>query len=69
MTEPLSIIFCEERKEKINWTAKDTNIPISLLNIDYELSVAILAMRLATVMPSLINEDQTGFIGNRETND
>lgn len=43
--------------------------PISVLNIDYKIYAAILTKRLGTVMPSLIDEDQTGFIKNRQTHD
>lgn len=42
--------------------------PISALNTDYKLYTAILAKRLNTVMPSLI-DDQTGFISDRQTHD
>lgn len=39
--------------------------PISLLNVDYKMLAKLLAMRLETVLPSIISPDQTGFIKNR----
>ena len=35
----------------------------------YKIYAAILAKQLETVMPSLIDEDQTGFTRNRQTHD
>ena len=42
--------------------------PISVLNSDYKLYATLLAKR-CPVMPLLIDEDQTGFIKNRQTHD
>ena len=39
--------------------------PISLLNVDYKIATKSLAGRLKTILPNLINEDQTGYIKSR----
>ena len=39
--------------------------PISLLNVDVKILAKVLAYRLETVIPSIISDDQTGFIKNR----
>ncbi|MCB4762184.1 MAG: hypothetical protein LGB06_08020, partial [Sulfurovum sp.] len=38
--------------------------PISLLNVVYKIGSTCIANRLKRVLPSLINEDQTGFMAN-----
>ena len=43
--------------------------PISLLNVVYKIGSTCIANRLKTVLPTLINEDQTGFIRNRYIGD
>lgn len=41
--------------------------PISLLNVDVKILAKVLARRLETVLPTVISEDQTGFIKNRHS--
>ena len=41
--------------------------PISLLNADYKILAKALALRLESVMPSIISLDQTGFMRNRHS--
>ena len=43
--------------------------PISILNVDYKIYISILANRLQTMMPDIIDEDQTGFVRGRQTQD
>lgn len=41
--------------------------PIALLNTDLKILTKILALRLATVLPSIVNIDQTGFMPGKST--
>ena len=49
------------KKDK-NRTLLDNWRPISLLNTDYKVATKLIAARIAKVLPSLIHEDQTGYI-------
>lgn len=49
----------KDKKLLKNWR------PISLLNTTYKLASACIAERLKNVLPTIINEDQTGFISGR----
>ncbi len=41
--------------------------PISLLNVDTKILAKVLARRLESILPSVISEDQTGFVKNRHS--
>lgn len=41
--------------------------PIALLNTDLKILTKILALRLSTVLPSIVNIDQTGFMPGKST--
>ena len=56
----ISLLYKKDNPEKLdNWR------PISLLNIDYKILAHALANRLHNVLPSIISQDQQGFIKNR----
>lgn len=40
--------------------------PVSLLNVDNKILAKIMTIRLENILPSIIHEDQTGFIKNRQ---
>lgn len=67
-TQKEGIIICIPKENKPreyieNWR------PISLLNVVYKIGSSCIANRLKCVLPSLISEDQTGFIMNRYLGD
>ena len=46
-----------------------TGVTVSLLNVVYKIGSACIANRIKTVLPKLINEDQSGFVPNRYIGD
>jgi hypothetical protein len=58
------IITLLPKKLKNRLVLKDWR-PISLLNTDYKIIAKILANRLKSVLPNIINDDQTGYIKDR----
>ena len=67
-TQKEGVIICipkgeNDRDKLTNWR------PISLLNIVYKIGSSSIANRIKNVLPSIISEDQTGFIKNRYIGD
>ena len=58
------VITCIPKGNKDKQLLKNWR-PISLLSVTYKLASACIAERLKTVLPDIINEDQTGFIPGR----
>ena len=57
----IKLIHKKAEKDKI------TNYrPISLCNVDYKIIAKVLAMRIKKVMNSIIDEEQTGFVPERD---
>ena len=68
VTQREGIIICLPKSNKPREYLKNWR-PISLLNISYKIGSACIANRIKTVLHSLINEDQTGFISGRYMGD
>uniref|UniRef100_A0A3P9LQY6 Reverse transcriptase domain-containing protein n=1 Tax=Oryzias latipes TaxID=8090 RepID=A0A3P9LQY6_ORYLA len=56
----------KENKDRQNCT---NYRPISMLNVDYKIYTSILTKRFETFIAELIDEDQTGFVRGRQTQD
>ena len=64
VTQRDGLITLIPKKDKDTLLMKNWR-PITLLNQDYKLASKAIATRLCTVLPKLINSDQTGFLKNR----
>lgn len=67
-TQRQGIITCIPKGDKPKEYVKNWR-PISLLNVLYKIGSGCIANRIKGVLPSLINEDQTGFISGRYIGD
>ena len=67
-TQKEGVIICIPKGYKSKDLIKNGR-PISLLNVVYKIGSACITKRLKSVLPSLINEDQTGFMANRYIGD
>lgn len=64
VTQKQGVITCIPKGNKDKQLIKNWR-PISLLNVSYKLASACIANRLKLVLPSLIKEEQTGFLAGR----
>ena len=67
-TQREGIITCIPKGDKRRVLIKNWR-PISLLNVVYKIGSAAIADRIKTMLPELINEDQTGFMSGRYIGD
>jgi exonuclease III len=67
-TQKEGVIICIPKGDKDREYIKNWR-PISLLNVVYKIASACIANRLKAVLPSIIHEDQSGFIKNRYLGD
>ena len=63
-TQKEAIIICIPKTDKERDKVKNLR-PISLLNIVYKIGSSSIANRIKSILPEIINEDQTGFVKNR----
>ena len=64
VTQKQGIITCLPKGDKSRHFLKNWR-PISLLNTVYKIGSGVIANRIKKVLPTLINNDQTGFIAGR----
>lgn len=62
-----AIITLTEKEGKDRLYIKNWH-PISLLNVDYKILTKVLANRIKSVLPSIINCNQTGYVEGRQIN-
>ena len=67
-TQKALLIVCIPKGDKPREYIKNWR-PISLLNVVYKIGSSCVVNWLKNVLPSLINEDQTGFMSNRYMGD
>ena len=67
-TQKEGLIVCIPKGDKCKKMLKNWR-PISLLNVSYKIASGVIAARIRNVLPSIINVDQSGFMGNRFTGD
>ena len=63
-TQREGVIICLPKPDKDREFVKNWR-PITLLNTVYKIASAAIANRIKSVLESLLNEDQTGFVKNR----
>ena len=68
ITQKEGIIICLPKGDKPREYLKNWR-PISLLNVTYKIGSSCIANRIKTVLPKLINEDQSGFVAGRYIGD
>ena len=64
ITQREGIIICIPKGNKDREYVKNWR-PISLLNVTYKIASACIANRIKSVLPKIVNKDQTGFISGR----
>ena len=67
-TQREGVIICIPKGDKAREYVKNWR-PITLLNVVYKIGSACIANRLKNILPSIIDEDQTGFIKGRYIGD
>ena len=67
-TQKEGVITCIPKGDKPRKFLKNWR-PISLLNISYKIATGCIANRIKSILPFLINEDQSGFMSDRSTSD